>query len=312
MKSVSKVFALIALPVLAASCGAANPRVEARLEESAATKNIVEVAQESGNFKTLLQAATAAGLAETLATTDNLTVFAPTDEAFAKIPPATLEALLRDIPALRDVLTYHVVGAKVPASVAVTLTEATMLNGKKVTVRFDGHDLFINKSKVIVKDIQAKNGIIHVIDTVLMPPVSETNPTKNIVEVLAAAGNFTALLKGLAATGLTDALSNTDNLTIFAPDDAAFTALCGTCDRLLENAYDLRPILKRHVVPARVFSDTFSVIQTLKTLNDSLSLDSSSVKPFTAGPSFAAKFRIKDLKAKNGVIHVIDRPLTTN
>lgn len=312
MKSVSKILALIALPVLAASCGAANPRAEANLKEDSTAKNIVEVAQEFGNFKTLLQAATAAGLADTLATTDNITVFAPTDEAFAKIPAATLEALLRDKPALTDVLTYHVLGAKVPASVAVTLTEATMLDGKKVSLRFDGHDLFINNSKVIAKDVQAKNGIIHVIDTVLLPPAPETDPTKNIVEALTAAGNFTALLKGLAATGLTDALSSTDNLTLFAPDDEAFKKVCGTCERLLENVYDLRPVLKRHVVPARVFSDSFRVIETIKTLNDSLSLDSSSVRPLSGSSSLAAKFRIKDLKAKNGVIHVIDRPLTTN
>ena len=169
MKSVSKVIASIVLTMTAVSCGMSKSDPEAAPKASAPEKNIVEVAAEAGNFKTLLQAATAAGLADTLATTDNLTVFAPTDEAFAKIPAATLEALLKDKPALTDVLTYHVVGAKVPASVAVTLTEATMLDGKKVTVRYDGQDLFINDAKVIAKDIQAKNGIIHVIDTVLLP-----------------------------------------------------------------------------------------------------------------------------------------------
>ena len=169
MKSVSKIIVSIALTMFAASCGMAKSETEAAPNASVAEKNIVEIAQEAGNFKTLLQAATVAGLADTLATTDNITVFAPTDEAFAKIPPATLDALLKDIPSLRDVLTYHVVGAQVPACVAVTLTEATMLDGKKVTVRFDGQDLFINDAKVIAKDIQAKNGIIHVIDTVLLP-----------------------------------------------------------------------------------------------------------------------------------------------
>jgi uncharacterized surface protein with fasciclin (FAS1) repeats len=169
MKSVSKVIASIVLTMVAASCGMSKSEPEAAPKASVAEKNIVEVAAEAGNFKTLLQAATEAGLADTLATTDNLTVFAPTDAAFAKIPAATLEALLKDKAALTDVLTYHVVGAKVPASVAVTLTEATMLDGKKVSVRYDGQDLFINDAKVIAKDIQAKNGIIHVIDTVLLP-----------------------------------------------------------------------------------------------------------------------------------------------
>ena len=139
--------------------------VQAKTEE----RNIVEVAQAAGTFNTLLKAATAAGLAETLATTDNLTVFAPTDDAFAKLPAGTIEALLKDIPTLRDILTYHVVGAKVPASVAVTLTEATMLDGKKVNIRLEGKDLFINNAKVIATDIAAKNGVIHVIDAVLIP-----------------------------------------------------------------------------------------------------------------------------------------------
>jgi uncharacterized surface protein with fasciclin (FAS1) repeats len=169
MKLVSKIIASIVLTLSAASCGMARANTDAVPKASVTEKNIVELAQEAGNFKTLLQAATAAGLADTLANTENLTVFAPTDEAFAKIPAATLDALLKDIPSLRDVLTYHVVGAEVPACVAVTLKEATMLNGKEVTVRFDGQDLFINDAKVIAKDIQAKNGIIHVIDTVLLP-----------------------------------------------------------------------------------------------------------------------------------------------
>lgn len=169
MKSVSKIIGSVVLTISVASYGIATANTDAVPQASVAEKNIVEVAQEAGNFKTLLQAATAAGLADTLATTDNLTVFAPTDEAFAKIPAATLDALLKDKSALRDVLTYHIVGAKVPASVAVTLTKVTMLNGIKVTLRFDGQDLFINDAKVIAKDIQAKNGVIHVIDTVLLP-----------------------------------------------------------------------------------------------------------------------------------------------
>jgi uncharacterized surface protein with fasciclin (FAS1) repeats len=132
-------------------------------------RNIIEVAESAGSFKTLLAAVSAAGLTETLATTQNLTVFAPTDAAFAQLPEGAVEALLKNIPALQNVLTYHVVGAKVPSKVAVGLTEATMLNGQKVEIRFDGQDLFINESKVIVKDIPAKNGIIHVIDAVLLP-----------------------------------------------------------------------------------------------------------------------------------------------
>lgn len=132
-------------------------------------KNIVETAKAAGNFNTLLAAADAAGLVETLSTAKNITVFAPTDAAFAKLPEGTVEALLEQPEVLKDILLYHVVGAKVPASDAVRLTSATMLNGKDVTIRLEDGKLFINDSQVIATDIKASNGIIHVIDAVLLP-----------------------------------------------------------------------------------------------------------------------------------------------
>lgn len=169
MKFLAKVISVVALGMSMSSGAFAAGNSAKPAQGQCEQRNIVEVAAAAGSFKTLLAAAQAAGLAETLATTENLTVFAPTDDAFAKLPAGTVEGLLNDIPALRNILTYHVVGAKVPSSVAVTLTEASMLNGQKVSVRYDGQDLFINDSKVVVKDIPAKNGIIHVIDTVLIP-----------------------------------------------------------------------------------------------------------------------------------------------
>ncbi len=169
MKFLAKVISVVALGMAMSSASFAESNSAKEIKGKCEKRNIVEVAAAAGSFKTLLAAAQAAGLAETLATTQNLTVFAPTDDAFAKLPEGTVEGLLNDIPALRNILTYHVVGAKVPSSVAVTLTEATMLNGQKVSVRYDGQDLFINDSKVVVKDIPASNGIIHVIDTVLLP-----------------------------------------------------------------------------------------------------------------------------------------------
>jgi uncharacterized surface protein with fasciclin (FAS1) repeats len=169
MKLFTKVLSVFAVGLSISSCGIAQQESKASMQGPVETRNIVEVAQAAGNFNTLLAAAQAAGLAETLATTDNLTVFAPTDEAFAKLPAGTVDALLKDLPALRNVLTYHVIGSKVPASVAVTLTKATMLNGSDVAIRLDGKDLFINSSKVIVTDVPAKNGVIHVIDAVLIP-----------------------------------------------------------------------------------------------------------------------------------------------
>jgi transforming growth factor-beta-induced protein len=268
--------------------------------------NIVEVATAAGSFKTLLAAAGAAGLADTLATTENITVFAPTDEAFAKLPAGTVEALLNDLPALRNILTYHVVGARVPSSDAVTLTEATMLNGLKVKVRFDGRDLFINDSKVITKDIMAKNGIIHVIDAVLLP-ASSTPELGNIVEVAQAAGNFKTLLAAAKAAGLADTLATTQNITVFAPTDAAFSKLpAGTVEALLKNIPALRNILTYHVVGAKVPASV------AVTLTEATMLNGAKVKIRLEGKDLYinnAKVIVTDIQAKNGIIHVIDAVL---
>lgn len=132
------------------------------------TQNTVDTLVSNGNFKTLVAAVGAAGLAETVATA-NATVFAPTDQAFAKLPAGTVEALLADIPTVSKILTYHVVGGTVPASTAKTLSSAPTLNGQSVAISSRNGSLFINDSKVVLYDIKTTNGIIHVIDTVLIP-----------------------------------------------------------------------------------------------------------------------------------------------
>lgn len=136
-----------------------------------ASKDIVDTAVAAGSFKTLAAALGAADLVGALKGEGPFTVFAPTDEAFAKLPAGTVDSLLKpeNKDKLIDILTYHVVAAKVPAEVAVTLTEAEALNGKKITLMVKDGDLFLNQSKVIKTDIMTSNGIIHVIDTVLIP-----------------------------------------------------------------------------------------------------------------------------------------------
>jgi uncharacterized surface protein with fasciclin (FAS1) repeats len=134
--------------------------------------DIVDIAVADENFSTLVAAVKAAGLVDTLKSEGPFTVFAPTNAAFAKLPAGTVEALLKDAEALKNILLYHVVPAKVPASVAVTLTEAKMANGNLVDIEKAEDGLFINDSKVIKTDIEAKNGVIHVIDTVLLSPAN--------------------------------------------------------------------------------------------------------------------------------------------
>jgi uncharacterized surface protein with fasciclin (FAS1) repeats len=140
----------------------------------AASKDIVDTAVGAGQFKTLTAALTAAGLVDTLKRSGPFTVFAPTDAAFAALPAGTVETLLKpeNKAKLTAILTYHVVAGKVTAADVVKLTEAKTVNGATVAVKVQGSNVMINNAKVATADIDASNGVIHVIDTVLMPPAN--------------------------------------------------------------------------------------------------------------------------------------------
>lgn len=136
-----------------------------------AAGDIIEVASAAGTFNTLAQALTAAGLVETLKGAGPFTVLAPTDEAFAKIPEADLQALLANKEELTKVLTYHVISGNVPASQVTGMTSATTLEGREITISVvDGQVVINGTANVTATDVAATNGVIHVIDTVLMPP----------------------------------------------------------------------------------------------------------------------------------------------
>jgi uncharacterized surface protein with fasciclin (FAS1) repeats len=166
MKSQLKTLVIAAAAAIGVSMGAPEAR--------AMEKNIVETAAEAGRFGTLTKALGAAGLVETLKGKGPFTVFAPTDEAFAKLPAGTLESLLKpeNKDQLTAILTYHVVPGTVKAAEVVKLEEAKTVNGKKVNVKTSGDTVMINDAKVTATDIAASNGVIHVIDTVIMPPQS--------------------------------------------------------------------------------------------------------------------------------------------
>ena len=130
--------------------------------------NIVEIAAGSDQFKTLVAAVKAAGLVETLQGAGPFTVFAPTDDAFAKLPAGTVEGLLKDLPKLNSVLTYHVVAGKVMAKDVAGVKSAKTVQGSELRVDAN-HGVKINNASVTKADIEASNGVIHVIDTVLIP-----------------------------------------------------------------------------------------------------------------------------------------------
>ncbi|MDZ7764059.1 MAG: fasciclin domain-containing protein [Melioribacteraceae bacterium] len=144
---------------------------------NASDKNIVETAVAADDFNTLATALTEAGLLDALQAEGPFTVFAPTDAAFAKLPEGALESLLKDKEALTQVLLYHVVKGKVMASDVVNLSEAETLSGKKVNIKVSDSGVLLNDSKVTTTDIQASNGVIHVIDTVLLPPSENKQAT---------------------------------------------------------------------------------------------------------------------------------------
>lgn len=131
--------------------------------------NIVETATTAGSFKTLVAAVQAAGLGETLSGPGPFTVFAPTDEAFADLPAGTVQGLLNDIPKLTQILTFHVVPGKLMAADVVKLASAKTVQGQNLTIRSQNAGVTINGAKVITPNIEADNGVIHVIDRVIVP-----------------------------------------------------------------------------------------------------------------------------------------------
>ena len=138
---------------------------------TASENDIVDTAIGAGDFETLTAALQAAGLVETLKGEGPFTVFAPTDEAFSRLPAGTVESLLKpeNIDQLRAILTYHVVPGAVTAEQVVYLSEARTVNGQSVDISVDGPTVMIDKANVVVADIMASNGIIHVIDSVILP-----------------------------------------------------------------------------------------------------------------------------------------------
>jgi uncharacterized surface protein with fasciclin (FAS1) repeats len=161
---------MLALLAAVAAVAVAIPVATAEPARSAAKKpNIVQVASKAGNFKTLVALVKKAGLAGTLSSKGPFTVFAPTDAAFKKVPKSTLDALAKDKKKLKAVLLYHVVKGKVPASKVVTLDSAKTLNGKSVSIEVMDGMVYVNDAQVTTADVKARNGIIHVINEVLIP-----------------------------------------------------------------------------------------------------------------------------------------------
>ena len=317
MKKIRIIAALLVVGLLAAACGdsssdttvAAVPAAEDQPVEQATDEmaDIVDTAVGAGTFTTLVTAVEAAGLVDTLKGEGPFTVFAPTDEAFAALPEGTLDSLLADTTALAGVLTYHVVPGKVLAEDVVGLSSATSVQGSDIAIRVEGDSVFVNDAAVVATDIQASNGVIHVIDSVILPP-AETEAMADIVDTAIAAGSFNTLVTAVEAAGLVDTLKGEGPFTVFAPTDEAFALLPeGVLESLLEDTAALTDVLTYHVVPGKVLAED------VVGLNSATTVQGSDVAITIDGDSVLideAMVITTDIETSNGVIHVIDAVIT--
>ena len=308
----------------------------------AETRNILQIAVDNPNTQILEAAVLAAdpSIAALLGGDDELTVFAPTDAAFTALLAdlgVEASALLGNTALLNTVLPYHVLATSVgevksdgAISVAQTPVPGNLVptvNGKDVALSISqegGSDvLYVNTSRVTGPDVDASNGVIHIIDKVLLPPPSAlSDDTKTIAEIVTALANaqdaeFTILLQALQTTGaatlLTAAADSNSDLTVFAPTDAAFTSLLGelgiSANDLL-NDPNLPTILQQHILGATIPSLTAYASNggTVTTLaGNNLNVDIQNNALVIEGSTVVEA----DVEASNGVIHVIDKVILT-
>jgi len=302
---------LVVLGLLITACAAPVAEQEAPVEsaeevvieeeamEEEMLPDIVDTAIEAGSFETLVAAVTAAELAEALKGEGPFTVFAPSDEAFAKLPEGTVEALLEDPTGqLARILLYHVVPGKVMAADVSDGLTAETLRGAEVSFSVSDGMVMINEAEIVATDIETSNGVIHVIDSVILPP-------EDIVDVASSAGSFNTLVAAVQAAGLEETLRSKGPFTVFAPTDEAFAQLPeGTVEALLEDPEALADILLYHVVPGKVMAADVSdglVAETAQGSSVSFAIHSDGTPAINE-----ALITATDIEAFNGVIHVID------
>tara|TARA_R110001592_G_scaffold101302_1_gene286736 strand:- start:173791 stop:174789 length:999 start_codon:yes stop_codon:yes gene_type:complete len=294
---------LSAIVLFATSCSDDDP-----MPMEPEDKNVVELAISDSRFTTLVLAVQRAGLVDALSADGPFTIFAPTNQAFIDAGITDVNDVSEDD--LKDILLYHVVDADVPSS-AVSSGSVTSLEGSPFYVSISTDDkVWINGNAEITEtDLEASNGVIHVIDNVLM------KPTMSIAGIAtdfsqSATPEFTQLVGALSRAGLVDAVYGgmDDDLTVFAPTDAAFIQLY---DDLGVTGYEdipletLENVLLYHVVPARAFSQDLRDAAELPTLlaNETLTVDLSGLKIEEAN----LNTDLLNVHATNGVIHVIDK-----
>ena len=270
-----------------------------------AGKNILETALANGSFTTLTTALAKANLLELVQGDKPITVFAPTDAAFAQIPEETLASLLlpENRSGLATVLGFHVVAGRLDATAVSARRQLDTLSGQRLSIAVEDGAVSVGGAVVISADIACSNGIIHVIDTVMMPSIDD------IPTALANDGRFSTLVDLVTRAELVDVLGGDGPFTLFAPTDEAFAALPAetVADLTQEAARDrLRKVLTYHAVSGRVFArEAATAEKTAAVSGDTLFFG------FRDGRLTVENAVITqtDLQTRNGVIHVIDKVL---
>lgn len=278
---------------------------------------IADIASNNPDFETLTAALQATGLDATLDDENgSFTVFAPTDAAFEALGQETINALLADTDKLSAILLYHVLNTEVDAAAAVASAGTTVAtaNGAKVALSLAGNDLLVNTAMVTATDIQADNGIIHVIDAVLMPPDDSPASTDNIAALASANPDFSTLVSALVAAGLDTVLADeSKTFTVFAPTNDAFDAIDPTTlTAILSNTPLLTDLLLQHVIDGAAVDavTAYSLNGTMATMASDATLSVSIVDDtLTIG---GVTVTTTDIKASNGIIHVIDQVIVGN
>jgi transforming growth factor-beta-induced protein len=261
---------------------------------------IVEIAVGNDNFSTLVSALSQAGLVETLEGNGPFTVFAPTNDAFADLPQGTLESLTND--QLQSILLYHVIGAEVFAGDLAASQTVTAANGEEVFITSSAGTVRINGNSVVTAaDLSASNGVIHVIDSVILP-----DAFGNVVDNAAKRYFLSTLVEVVTQQNLAGALQAEGPFTVFAPTNDAFNAIAEVLPTLTPE--QVTNVLLYHVVPTRALSGDLQPTQEVPTLLDGQTL-TVTVNNGVVSVNGSATVTSADANGTNGVIHVIDAVL---
>lgn len=306
MKQLSNAFLVIASGLVIsgslASCSKDDP--------APAPKNIAEIVSSDANFSLLKQAVDKAGLASALST-GTQTVFAPDNAAFAAsgITSATINSL--SAADLAELLTYHVVAARIASSGVPASDTVNTLNGENIYASKNANGVFVNGSKVKTADVSAANGVIHVISSVLTPP------TSTIAELAIATPDLSRLVTAVSHAGLVGAISGPAKYTVFAPTNAAFAAAGFPTDASITAADPavVGAIVKAHILPTNVFASDLIAGGNAATIQSGVSLTIATTPPsvkITGSANPASNIVVPagvNIVATNGVVHLIDRVL---